>query len=294
MNSIIEIIENLKIEYKRINNIDPTQEEVSVFIGLKKQTLANYVIQSRIPHKNILEFCYKNKVNFKEIYYKKAKKICRDCPIEITDENAVWYTSRKGMRLQRRQCQKCYTTYRRDKKRELTTSKIESCMYCKKSFKEVERVFTEYITKRGNKALRPTPRCTICNKDEDLIKKVQLQNKREAYKKQQTELGRTILRGEEGYIHPERKISTQKVKPIRKVKIVSKKTEPKKVEKKVEKPKISEQKVEVKIVQPKMEKPTISKAKQAILDLMNKKEEQKKQARELSFEEKLIQEYLGE
>lgn len=290
MNNIVEIVENLKTIYRSIHNLKKDekvkQTDISLMIGAAENTITNYITKAMIPHSLILTFCYENKISYKDIYYKKVDRVCNKCENKITSENGIIYTTKKKdengnfIEKYRRECRICYNNKRKNEKNK-SVPRVNNCTYCEKSFDEVKRITFTYTTKANKTITRLNQYCEECGGTEELLRESRLKKKR--------------LDNKTKY-----RISKPKHQKKQKPK---KKPKPKPTKKEIKKQKVEAIKkvletkivVEKQIIKPiEQKKPKISKAKQAILDLMDEKKKRKEHARELTIEEKLIKQYLGE
>lgn len=295
MNTIVQIVENLKIEYIRLKKIPAdstvTYDDISFILELSKNTINKYVQKAMIPHQAILTFCYKYKINFNDIYYREVQKICIECHTRITDKNRVVTTSNRKdkagnyTKIEQRKCVKCYNKYRAENKKK-SESKKTHCLCCKKRFDEHnnKKQYIEYTLKSGKTIRRANSYCSECLSNPALIEQSKLERKRESYARSQREKG-ILPRCDRGSVDSQKNQSKKSTK----------KNSPKKsVEIKIESVKkaLSEAVPKEMKIAPKVEK--ISKAKAALKNLIEEKKERKKIQEELSLEEKLIKQYLKE
>lgn len=293
MNNISEVIANIKVEYKKIYHINPTQQRLSTFLNLAGNTLTIYKRKSQIPYKAILAMCHRYNIDFKDIFYRAAKVICKDCTIELTDKNSVWYTAKKtddngnGIRMKRRQCESCYNHEKKIKNAaRRKTPKPANCRYCNKPFTEVERLNIDYVNHKGTHVSRPSNRCVTCDNDKEMLREDTNNRKKISYRKKKNEQG-IILRGEEGYVNPLKKT----IKKPRKKKNTNQKP---KVIKAITKDSVAKKPVEVQTqINTPIVVPSISKARQALLDIEQEHKNRQERTEELALEQKLINEYLG-
>ncbi len=125
MNKIMQILEALKQECKKLENIEGqiSIEKTAEIMKISKHTLQNSIDRAKVPYPSIIEFCNRENINTDDIFFADIKRTCSLCPNELEGENISWYKTRQknedgtAKMQMRRQCRTCYNKMRKESMR---------------------------------------------------------------------------------------------------------------------------------------------------------------------------------
>lgn len=163
MNNISEIISNLRLLYIKHNNLPENshvlQQELSLFIGLKSESLSTYKARNSIPYPAILTFCREYSYDPLIVFFDKNGILCVDCGCEITNDNQVL----NGGYIRGR-CKKCFTAEQKKTILKSRAKKLEKLTHCSKKDCGVflDESNTVFITRKNKDGVPVTKKSTVC------------------------------------------------------------------------------------------------------------------------------------
>lgn len=133
MNDILQIVEAIKQECRKIHKLPEdkqiSKEDIAKTMDISIKTLESAINTGKIPHKSIINFCFKYDINIDDIYFKDIQKTCSICPNILEGDKVVWYSTKQKdangdvIKKQRRICKPCYNKQRADALRQAYKAK---------------------------------------------------------------------------------------------------------------------------------------------------------------------------